>query len=128
MGGDRMRSCQGQNKMPTIYMVAGATKILTFSIIDASGRPIDLEGYTARFSLVSASNRSGSSIVTKNMTLKSSTANIFTVLLNAEDTVSLCGKYTYQVWVIGADGLPEEPMQGDLYIERNIDKGFLNKG
>lgn len=123
-----MHSCQDQNKMATIHMMAGATKILSFSIVDESGRPVDLEGYTARFSFGSASNRYGNSIVAKTMSIKSNFSNVFSVVLSAEDTIGLCGKYIYQVWVIGADGLPEEPMQGDLYIERNIDKDFLNEG
>lgn len=116
--------------LPTIEFVGGETQDLIFNVFFFAGRkPFGLMGCSAVFSVVSALNKRGTPVVSKQMTIVPSVegeaSNSLSVTLIPEDTVDLCGKYIYQIQIRDIDGDTEIPKQGLLYITNNIDKKFI---
>lgn len=120
-----MCPCNDANRLPTISFIGGATKTFNFNIFSSNGKPVDVTSCRAEFSLISSTEKNGPPLLKKDMTVSLSSSNILTVSLEKNDTINLYGKYIYQVSII-YDQLAEEPMQGDLYIDLNIDKSFYS--
>ena len=130
-----MLSCKDQYTLPTITMTGGGLKNLYFHIYDkASGNVALVDGCTARFSIVNCASRLGgeklTTVLQKELEVVSgdNDGNVLRLKLDASDTVHLNGKYIYQIWVIGKDGIPEEPQQGELYVKRNTDPDYISTG
>ena len=120
-----MYPCNQQYRLPTISIVAGAAKNLYFPVTNKSGETVNTTGCTARFSAVNCANRAGRTVIEKVATTVDGALDVLTFTLEPKDTINLEGKFIYQIWVKDANGIPEEPQQGELYIVRNIDKTFI---
>lgn len=110
------------NQLPTISMYAGATKVLHFPVTNPSGNSVDLTNCTARLTAVNSAHKNSRPVIAKNGVVSSGASDTFVFTLEPKDTIEEDGKYIYQIWIIGPDGKPEEPQQGELYITNNIDK------
>lgn len=116
--------------LPTIDFVGGATQDLAFHVYFHAGlKPFDLFGCHANFSIISYIDRSGTPIITKKMgvlySAKDSVDNILSVKLTPEETVSLSGKYIYQITIQDSNGTVEIPKHGIFLIYNNINKDFI---
>lgn len=117
--------------LPTIDFVGGETQNLAFHVYFHNGKlPFSLYGCSGEFSIVSFGNKTGAPILIKDMSISISASedavdNILTVKLLPSETVSLFGKYIYQISIRDAKGNVEIPKQGVMYISNNIDKGFI---
>ena len=114
-------------KLATLSFVGGASKTLGFRIFNKGGSPIDVSNCTGHFAIIDCVNKYGKPIFDADMNPSEASdgGNIMFVNVPSERTVSLCGKYIYQI-TIRDDEEIEEPQQGDLYIYNNIDKDYLN--
>lgn len=115
-------------RLPQIDFVGGSTKTLTFAIYGAHEMPYDVSNCTANFS-VSSFGDIGVPLISKPMTAGtgSETSNILTVDLESADTLSLSGKYLYQITIKDNSGIVTIPYQGNLYIFSNINRAYLNQ-
>ena len=113
--------------LPTISFVGGETQILSFNAyFNNSTQPFSVAGCTARFSVVNYLNRFGTPVIIKTMSAASGESNVLTVTLSSSDTLSLSGKYIYQISIKDGSGNADIPKQGLMYITNNIDKDFLS--
>ena len=124
-----MLLCKDQCDLPTISMIGGGAKNLYFHIYDKkSGDEALVSGCQGRFSIVNGASRHGfdksTTVLVKEITPFPEDKNVMQVTLDPQDTLYLNGKYIYQVWIIGADGVAEEPQQGEFYVKRNIDPDY----
>lgn len=95
--------------------------------------PFDLNRCTANFSIVGFTNKRGSTILSKAMTIEKigvpvdggTVYNKLTVYLTSAETVDLEGKYIYQISIKENTGRVEVPSQGVLYITNNINKRYI---
>ena len=113
--------------LPAISFVGGETQNLSFHTYSYYGqKPFNLTGCTCNFSVVSFSNKNGAVIISKSMQISGGTGaeydNILSVALTSDETISLFGKYIYQITIKDVDGETEIPNQGILYITKNINE------
>ena len=115
-------------KLPAIDFVGGEQQDYKFYIYDRNQEAFDLTGYTAEFAVQSYTNKNGTTLIRKSMTIATSYGMpvLLTVSLTKSDTVNLYGKYIYQITIKDSEGKPLIPSQGTMYITNNIDRAFLN--
>lgn len=108
--------------LPSIEFVGGETQNLSFNIYtDSIANPSSLS--KAAFSITPSTNKFGSPILSKNMSVS---GNTISVQLTTQDTINLSGKYIYQIVIKDSRGLIEIPDHGVLYIKNNIDKSVTS--
>lgn len=114
-------------KLPAIEFVGGEQQDYQFYIYDRNQEAFDLTGYTAEFAIQSYTNKHGTTLLRKAMTIATAQGMpvLLTVSLTKSDTVNLYGKYIYQLTIKDPDGKPLIPSQGTMYIANNINKAFL---
>ena len=119
-----MNCTYSQYSLPTIEFVGGETQKLMFNAYHYQSRDVfDLSGCTYSFSVVSATNKVGTPVITKTGSITESYS--ISVTLDPRDTVNLYGKYIYQISIKASNGTIEIPKQGVLYITNNINKTFV---
>lgn len=113
--------------LPQVEFVGGSTQDFAFQCLQhRTGRPLDMSGSRADFSIIEYLNKHGDPLVSKIMEVREVggvNSQLF-VSIPPEDTVDLWGKYIYQISIRNADGVMEIPNQGILYITNNIHKDF----
>ena len=114
-----------KKQLPTISMYAGATKVLHFPVTNPSGNSADLTNCTARLTAVNSAHKNSRPAIILDGVVSPTASDVFLFTMEPKDTIEEEGKYIYQVWIVGSDGKPEEPQQGELYITKNIDKTFI---
>lgn len=118
-----------QCTLPTIDFVGGATQVLGFRMRTKDGKAgFNLSGCTANFAVINCVHKNGAPVISKEMTVTSSsgtTNDMLVVSLDPDDTIDLCGKYLYQIAIVNDEGDIEIPKQGYLLIRRNINKQFV---
>lgn len=122
-----------QKPLPTIRFVGGETQELVFNTYsEATGQPFDLSSCTANLAVINWVNKSGKPLISKEMSVEAPDSltgegalNILRVTLLPSDTVSLAGKYLYQISIRYVSGEMDIPAQGVMYISRNIDPDFI---
>ena len=117
--------------LPEIDFIGGSTQELVFHCYSMKHeKPIDLSFCTANFALVNFVNKSGDPLVEKEMEVcvdnDEGTANILKVVLSPKDTVSLNGKYIYQITIVDIEGAVDIPDQGIAYISKNINHACIS--
>lgn len=118
--------------LPELAFVGGSSEDLIFHAYrdGIEPKPFGLTGCTANFSIADYANKSGTPLVSKEMTIKMDSANVYenimTILLEPEDTIDLFGKYVYQITVKDPDA-KADIRQGVLMIHKNVDKTFLQE-
>lgn len=129
-----MSCAPNQYTLPSIEFVGGSEQDLRFHVyFHTLKNPFDLSKCTANFSIVGFTNRRGSTILTKAMTIAKDSVpvdgglvyNMLDVNLTSADTVALDGKYIYQISIKENTGRIEVPSQGVLYITNNINKRYI---
>lgn len=115
--------------MPEWNFVGGETQKRTFTIYKPSGIAYDIPNGTASLAIVDFVNRDSDPVLSKqsSVTVDSdgkSCKVAFT--LDPSDTVSLFGKYLYQVTIKDGNGNASIPYHGIMVIARNIDQLFLS--
>jgi hypothetical protein len=102
--------CNGIDDLPDLYFIAGTSKVLHFTLLNASGVGVDMSSGCAvlkigRFGQASA-------VISKTGSISGSVA---TFTLTPSDTISLYGKYQQQpVIYLGSDVY--RPSQGAVII------------
>lgn len=117
-------------ELPVINFVGGCFLPCNFHIYHpVTGKPVDLEGYTATFSVVNFENKHGKPLIKKEMTVRYGTRpeekeiqNILYVDLLTHETINLEGKFLYQITVRDDRGHSFIPKQGVMFIINNIDR------
>ena len=105
--------------MPEWDFVGGETQKRTFTIYKPSGIAYDIPNGTASLAIVDFVNRDSYPLLEKQ-----SCKVAFS--LSPSDTLSLFGKYIYQVTIKDGNGNASIPYQGIMVIARNIDRPFLS--
>lgn len=113
-------------------MIGGVRTKLLFEITRSeTGEPLKLGAYKGWFSMVPASNRTITPVVSKEMKVETDSngnaLNVMSVILTSKDTYELSGKYIYQVTIFTRTGQADVPEQGELFIKRNIDMTPFNQ-
>lgn len=120
--------------LPPIEFVGGSAQDLRFHVyFHMIQNPFDLSRCTANFAIVGFTNKRGSTILSKAMTVAKTgisvdgglVYNMLDVSLTSADTVALEGKYIYQISIKENTGRIEVPSQGVLYITNNINKRYI---
>ena len=104
------------NSLGDYPMIAGGTYTMKFTVLDQSGSPVDLSTVTCTMKL--APFGTDYTVLTKTGSVIAS--NIFSIILSAEDTTGLSGKYTYQPILTLASLEVLKPAQGILTIVRGL--------
>lgn len=125
----------GWESLPSIDMVAGDSEDFLFhTYFYTNGKPFNLESCTAEFAITSHTNRNGTPYVVRAMEIGGGTdlnedgeviPNNLRVVLNAEDTLNLEGKFVYQITIKDISG-SNESFRGSFIIHSNINKAFLS--
>lgn len=117
--------------LPTIDFVGGETQKIVIHTYSPDGEePYNVSGYSANFSVVSAMNKSGTPVITKAMDVSQAgegEGNVLSVCLEPSETVSMSGKYIYQITIMDCDGGVEIPKQGIMMVTGNINKKFITQ-
>ena len=100
--------------LPSISFVGGDTQNLAFHTYSYHGkRPFSLSGCTCNFSVVNFANKNGVVLISKPMEIagggEDEPDNVLLVTLTSQETVSLSGKYVYQITITDVDGESEIP-------------------
>ena len=126
-----MPNCGGNPyTLPMIEFVGGETQDLRFNVFfHSKDRPFGLSGVVGTFAIVSAANKTGAPVISKEMSAEYNTddtaLNVLVVTLLPEETVNLSGKYIYQITLRDVGGQTEIPKQGIMYIINNINKAAI---
>lgn len=117
--------------LPEIDFVGGSTADLVFNVYGKreDPQPFDLTGCVANFSVIDYVNKTGTPVISKQMSARmneyNTAYNVLFVELKPSDTLELFGKYIYQITIKDADNNADIPKQGIIYIHNNINKSFL---
>ena len=116
--------------LPDISFVAGDSQTIRLSFFtpQPSAQPFNVNGCTIDFSIINYSNKNGIPVLSKTgvpIIDAASAHSVALVDLTALDTLTLYGKYIYQVSVIDPDGVTDIPNQGIIYITKNINQDFI---
>lgn len=109
--------------LPELTFVGGETQEMKFRLKEIDGSLYNAKYCTANFSICNYSNKVGTPIITLTPTFISDGGKIIHILhivLPAEKTVNLFGKYIYQIVIMDDTGRIEIPNQGIMNITRNI--------
>lgn len=112
--------------LPELTFVAGKTQEMNFRLLEKNGDLYHAKYCTANFSICNYSNKVGTPLITLTPTFLSNGTDIMHILrvvLPAEKTVSLYGKYIYQIIIMDSTDRIEIPNQGIMNITRNINIG-----
>lgn len=114
-----------QYTLPTINFIGGSTQELECLVMTHNGsKPFDLAGCTAFFSLIDYANATSVPQIYKEMEIKaneSGVCNSLSVKLGSSDTMSLTGKFIYQISIHGKLGSVDN-RQGIMLISGNINQ------
>ena len=116
--------------LPEITFVAGERQTIVMNLWTPkpNAEPFNVNSCTINFSVINYSNKYGTPIISKICVIQNNEDNIpciaITELLPLE-TVTLFGKYIYQITIVDIDGNTEIPNQGIIYIVNNINQGFI---
>lgn len=117
--------------LPEISFIGGETQELYFHLKETGemGRKsFDAGGSNVDFAICNYSSKTGTPILSYSPTLaadENGIESIITLTIPKEDTVSLAGKFIYQITIIDADGNAEIPNQGIMNIVKNIHQDFI---
>lgn len=126
--------------LPELTFVGGKTQELNFRLKEMDGSLYNAKYCTANFSICNYSNKVGTPLISITPTFianpgesGSNIIYILHVVLPAEKTVDLCGKYIYQIVIMDDTHRVEIPNQGIMNITRNInidgtEKAIQNNG
>ena len=117
--------CNIEPTLAPITFIGGGDTELEFEIYDEMNRPIDLRAYTCKFYLSRHGVNTLKPILDMTGTVSlTAPHNVFKVALSRADTLSLNGKFIYQITMIDNIQGGSRPVgQGYCVITRNINQG-----
>ena len=128
MTGNKCGRARGSGmSLPEYHMTAGESKRLTIPIYNSAKKPIDAAGMTARLAISSFTDPDMSPFVIRQCQVASGEDGpaVLFVELVPEDTISLSGKYIYQI--TGRDSAGDlGVMRGFLRIWPNSDRDAVH--
>ena len=116
--------------LPPMSFVGGESQKIRFNLKTESGNPFPASGCTAFLAILQYNNKGGTPVITKEIEFQSNADDILCagiVELLPGDTVSLCGRYIYQITLLSSDGTIEIPGQGLMDIIENIHRSVIQK-
>lgn len=116
-----------QFTLPEWDFVGGETQKRSFDLQKSNGKFYDIPNGTARLTVVEFTNSDTAPVLQKETPVTANAdgkACVVTFSLAASDTLTMAGKYIYQVTVKDGNGNAKHS-QGRMIVTRNIDKGFL---
>lgn len=118
--------------LPDINLYGGESETLYFDLRTPSGNIFDARNCTASFALTHYANKNGQPLLVKttgecDITEDSDgIKSVVRVILNAQDTLKLCGRYVYQLSLYDeSEKKYDIPGQGILNVTRNINTAFI---
>lgn len=109
--------------LPEITFVGGKTQELNFNLKERDGSWYNANYCTVNFSACNYSNKVGEPLFSIKPVLLSNDDNIkhiLKIIIPAEKSIKLYGKYIYQITIMDDTGKIEIPNQGIMNITRNI--------
>lgn len=100
-------------KLPSIKIIGGSYRSFTFDV-----GTYDASTSTATLTITDYINPNNAPVLTKACSISGAESNIVTVALLPIETISLYGKYIYQISIV-SDGGSGEPLQGLITITKN---------
>ena len=117
--------------LPEINFVGGESKVLQFNLLTVGGNSFDASDCKVGFAIINYCGLTGEPAVTKEASIvmgDDGVNNIVSVELVPEDTISLYGKFVYQITLLDHLDRTEIPSQGIMNIARNIHPQFITRG
>ena len=114
--------------LPEWDFVGGGINQKTLTLYEQKGVLYNLPNGIARLSIIPFVNRTGEPTLRKEFSIVANENSVHCkveIVLSAEETVNLSGKYIYQIMVRDAEGNIAAPQQGTLLVYPNIDKSFV---
>lgn len=114
--------------LPELTFVGGKTQELNFNLYERNGNLFNAKYCNSNFSVCNYSNKCGTPLFSIQPIFVSgddNVAHILQVVIPAEQTLNLYGKYIYQITIADNTGRIEIPNQGIMNITRNINQGFV---
>lgn len=116
--------------LPEIHFVGGESQKFLFNLKTPMGYDFDANECDIGFAIINYANKNGSPIITKNATVImgiNGIKNVAQVDLSPTDTLSLYGRYIYQITAKNKDNITEIPGQGIIDIARNIHTEYIQR-
>ncbi len=113
--------------LPEISFIGGESEKFAFNLHTITGRDFDATDCEAGFAIINYINKNGEAILKKDATIEEGESgynSVVVVELEQADTISLHGRYIYQLTLTNAEGKTEIPGQGIIDITRNIHPEF----
>lgn len=118
------------NSLPDWDFVGGETQCRTFELYESDGmRVCDIPGAVCEMAVVDFINQDSQNRLLKSATItndENGNTCFVTVSLSPSDTVSMSGKYLYQLTIKDAKGNITAP-RGIMRVYKNIDRDFLTR-
>lgn len=116
--------------LPEITFVAGEKQTILINLWTPKPNsiPFNANSCTINLSVINYSNKNGIAQISKLCSVRSNEEGIpciAVVELLPKETLTMFGKYVYQVSIVDIDGNTEIPNQGIMYIVKNINQGFI---
>lgn len=119
---------QNRYSLPELSFISGESQNLVFRLFTEQNQPVDAGDITCSLSAIPYGNINAVPVLTKSGVIVNAGGNekaYIKVLLEPNDTISLSGKYIYQISL--KDYLDNiELYQGILTIFHNVDKNFIS--
>lgn len=114
--------------LPELTFVGGQTQEMQFNLKKTDGSFYNARHCTTNFSVCNYSNKTGTPLFSLQPTLimdGNQDPHTLRIIIPANKTVGLYGKYIYQLTIRDTTGKVEIPNQGIMYITKNINQGFI---
>lgn len=114
--------------LPKWEFVGGASQNRSFTLLRESGIEYNLPESTASLAVVEFVNPRSTPILTKQCPVYTNADGTYCEVifkLSPSDTVSMSGKYIYQITIKDVNGNTSIPQRGYMIVAENIDKGFV---
>lgn len=113
--------------LPTVSFVGGSTQEMRFRLKDRVGNIIDATGFTGNFAVCDYRFKESTYLFRENLEFindENGVKSILRIVVNADNTRNMYGKFVYQITLKDAGGKYGIPNQGIFNITKNIDQTY----
>jgi hypothetical protein len=116
--------------LPEITYVAGEKQTVRMYLWTPfpNSQKFNAFGCAVDFSIINYSNKNGLPIISKGCEIRQDTDGTYCIavaILEPQDTVTLFGKYVYQISIKDSENNTDIPWQGIMFIVKNINQRFI---